>query len=148
MAHICLSGGPFRSRGQDRDFLWPLMGTDDKWKQDFAAEQLDGYRSPRSLGIVRSRWLMTFRVKPPRISGQLKGSSVLWHMIRHVGKSASSLSEMRFYDSSAGGPEGKQMALKAKSGWHQLLKVTLKSMASPLNYIFTDMHLCNLMWLF
>lgn len=65
MAHMPLSCGPFRSRGQNRDVPWPLGGGHgmDAWR---------GTAAPlcRAVGGSQSSWQPgsgTFRVKPPRI---------------------------------------------------------------------------------
>lgn len=59
MAHTCLSCGPFRSRGHNRDLLWLLVGDHvdfsyEKWKQDSPAELWMVFSAAWEIG--RSRW--------------------------------------------------------------------------------------------
>lgn len=125
-----------------------MLRTDGQGKDDLAAEWGMGMFSwqPENRKVTATH--VTFRVKPLRISGQLQGSSVLIQTrfgrahaphLRRDGKAPVQMAqaflqvppwrqpvhEASPLEMGRGAADDKHMALEAKSGWHQLLKVTL-----------------------
>lgn len=138
MAHVCLPHGPLRSRGRNRDPCgrrWLTARADDQWKQDFAAELWDGRSSGSLTCDLQGQATQDLgTTRGYQSSGVIQtGFGVSWvHYLRRDLKTLQCRQHQPFFrvrditsGEGQGIPDDKHMALKAKSGRHQLLKVTL-----------------------